>query len=78
MDLVALATVADVVPLTGANRILVKQGLEELTHARRPGVAALKEVAGLESGARVTAGQVGFRLGPRIKRGGTTRRRGVV
>ena len=70
MDLVAMATVADVVPLTGANRILVAHGLQELTAARRPGVRALKEAAGMEPDAPVTAGQVGFRLGPRINAAG--------
>ncbi len=70
MDLVALATVADVVPLTGANRILVKHGLAELTTAHRPGVRALKEVAGLSPESRVTATHVGFRLGPRINAAG--------
>jgi single-stranded-DNA-specific exonuclease len=70
MDLVALATVADVVPLTGANRILVAHGLQELTAARRPGVRALKEAAGVEPDAPVTAGQVGYRLGPRINAAG--------
>lgn len=70
LDLVALATVADVVPLTGANRILVKHGLHELTRAERPGVRALKEVAGLSETEEVTAGHVGFRLGPRINAAG--------
>lgn len=70
LDLVALATVADVVPLTGANRILVSQGLVELSAAKRPGVRALKEVAGLGVLEPVTAGQVGFRLGPRINAAG--------
>lgn len=69
LDLVALATVADVVPLTGANRILVTHGLKELTAGRRPGVRALKDVA--EVGAiEITAGTVGFRLGPRINAAG--------
>lgn len=70
MDLVAMATVADVVPLTGANRILVHHGLQELSAGRRYGVRALKEVAGLEADSPVTAGQVGFRLGPRINAAG--------
>ena len=70
MDLVALATVCDVVPLTGANRILVQHGLAALARAERPGVRALKEVAGLETEGPVSAGQVGFRLGPRINAAG--------
>jgi single-stranded-DNA-specific exonuclease len=69
LDLVALGTVADVVPLTGANRILVRHGLLELAATRRPGLRALKRVAGIGEGA-VTAGQVGFRLGPRINAAG--------
>ncbi|HZJ56478.1 MAG TPA: single-stranded-DNA-specific exonuclease RecJ [Myxococcaceae bacterium] len=70
MDLVALATVCDVVPLTGANRILVRHGLEALGRADRPGVRALKEVAKLETEGPVSAGQVGFHLGPRINAAG--------
>ena len=70
LDLVALGTIADVVELTGVNRILVRWGLEELTRTRRPGLRALKRVAGLPEGAAVTAGQVGFRLGPRVNAAG--------
>ena len=70
LDLVALATVADVVPLVGANRILVAHGLAELGAGKRPGVQALKEVAGLAPDAPVSTGQVGFRLGPRINAAG--------
>src|SRR6185369_12777729 len=69
LDLVALGTVADVVPLTGVSRVLVRWGLEELARTRRVGLAALKRVAGIAPGA-VTAGQVGFRLGPRINAAG--------
>jgi single-stranded-DNA-specific exonuclease len=69
LDLVALGTVADVVPLTGVNRILVRHGLAELATTRRPGLRALKRVAGVADGP-VTAGQVGFRLGPRINAAG--------
>ncbi len=70
LDLVALGTVADVVPLVGANRILVRWGLGVLARGRRPGVRALKRVAGIPEGAPVTAGQVGFRLAPRINAAG--------
>ncbi|MFN0063978.1 MAG: single-stranded-DNA-specific exonuclease RecJ [Myxococcaceae bacterium] len=70
LDLVALATIADVVPLTGANRILVRHGLAALSRAERLGVRALKEVSGLGANEVVSAGQVGFRLGPRINAAG--------
>jgi single-stranded-DNA-specific exonuclease len=62
--------VADVVALTGVNRILVRWGLEELARTRRPGLRALKRVAGIPEGTAVSAGQVGFRLGPRINAAG--------
>jgi single-stranded-DNA-specific exonuclease len=70
LDLVALGTVADVVPLVGANRILVRWGLEALGRSRRAGVRALKRVAGIAEGTPVSAGQVGFRLAPRINAAG--------
>jgi single-stranded-DNA-specific exonuclease len=70
LDLVALGTVADVVPLTGVNRILVRAGLEVLARPRRAGLRALKRVSGMPEDGRVTAGQVGFRLGPRINAAG--------
>lgn len=69
LDLVALATVADVVPLTQANRVLVTHGLLELSEGRRAGVRALKNVARL-TGSDISAGQVGFRLAPRINAAG--------
>lgn len=69
LDLVALGTVADVASLTGENRVLVRRGLDLLSREARPGIAALKEVAGL-AGQEVGAGQVGFHLGPRINAGG--------
>lgn len=68
LDLVALGTIADVVPLTGENRIFVKYGLRELAASSRVGVKALKEVAG-ETG-HVSCGAVGFRLAPRLNAAG--------
>ena len=70
LDLVAIGTVADVVPLTGVNRLLVRSGLEVLARSQRPGIRALKRVAGLPVEGPITAGQIGFRLGPRINAAG--------
>ncbi|MCY4151942.1 MAG: single-stranded-DNA-specific exonuclease RecJ [Aestuariivita sp.] len=68
LDLVALATVADVSPLVGLNRALVRQGLKVMSRRRRLGLSALADVAGL--GAAPTASHLGFQLGPRINAGG--------
>jgi single-stranded-DNA-specific exonuclease len=65
LDYVSLATVADVVPLTGENRILVRHGLKLLTASRWAGLAALVETAGL-SGKPLRAAHVGFILAPRL------------
>jgi single-stranded-DNA-specific exonuclease len=69
LDIVTLGTIADMVPLRGVNRTLIRRGLAELGESARPGVVALKQVANLASGA-VSAGQVGFQLGPRINAAG--------
>ena len=69
LDLVALATVADVVPLTGENRILVRHGLKMLSDSRWTGVRALVDAAGL-SGRPLKAGHVGFILAPRLNAAG--------
>jgi single-stranded-DNA-specific exonuclease len=69
LDLVALATVADVVPLVGENRALVKQGLAELRRVRRPGLRALIESAKCEP-TRLDEGDLAFRLAPRINAAG--------
>ena len=69
LDFVALGTVADVVPLRGENRWLVREGLTRLNHSPRAGMAALIDAAGVESGA-VTSGDIAFRLGPRINAAG--------
>jgi single-stranded-DNA-specific exonuclease len=65
LDLVALGTIADIVPLIDENRILVKYGLQELTQGKRVGIEALKEVCGL-SAVPITSHLVAFRLAPRI------------
>lgn len=70
LDLVALGTLADVVPLRGQNRILAKNGLLLLAEASRPGVYALKEVCGHNPTASLTASQVTFGLAPRINAAG--------
>ena len=69
LDLVALGTVADLAPLVGENRSLVHRGLEMIRQARRPGIAALLETAGVRP-AEVTTTTIGFVLGPRINAAG--------
>jgi len=69
LDLVALATVADVVPLQGENRILVKHGLKLLHKSPWPGLRALLDATGL-SGKEVRAHHLGFILGPRLNAAG--------
>ena len=70
LDLVALGTVADVVPLEQLNRILVEQGLRRIRAGRcRPGIQALLQVAGKESG-RLVASDMGFAIGPRLNAAG--------
>lgn len=68
LDLVALATVCDVMPLTGLNRALVRQGLKVMARRARPGLAALLDIA--ETRDRPTAMTCGFGLGPRINAAG--------
>ncbi|HEX4600753.1 MAG TPA: single-stranded-DNA-specific exonuclease RecJ [Gemmatimonadales bacterium] len=69
LDFVALATVADVVPLTGENRILVRHGLKMLADSRWTGLRALIEAAGL-GGKPLKSGHVGFILAPRLNAAG--------
>lgn len=69
LDIISLGTIADMVPLSGINRVLVKRGLAELTRTTRPGLVALKEVAML-LGETIQAGHVAFQLGPRINAAG--------
>ena len=69
LDIVTLGTIADMVPLKGVNRTLIRRGLVELSGSARPGLVALKQVAHIAAG-EVSAGQVGFQLGPRINAAG--------
>jgi single-stranded-DNA-specific exonuclease len=67
---VAIATVADIVPLTDENRVIVKRGLAGLRNVRSAGLRALMRLAGLEEGEVPSAHQVAFRLAPRINAAG--------
>ncbi len=73
LDLVALATIADVVPLRGENRALVRRGLPALAGTARPGLRALMEVAGIDP-ARINERAVAFALAPRLNAAGRMRR----
>ncbi|MEM6587101.1 MAG: single-stranded-DNA-specific exonuclease RecJ [Pseudomonadota bacterium] len=68
LDLVALATVADVAPLKGVNRAFVRQGLRVMSERRRPGLTALSDVARLDTAP--SSFHLGFVLGPRVNAGG--------
>lgn len=68
LDLVAIGTVADLVPLIAENRILVKFGLEVLSNSSRPGITALKEVAAIKG--EIDEQDVGFAIGPRLNAAG--------
>jgi single-stranded-DNA-specific exonuclease len=68
LDLVALGTVCDVVPLTGLNRALVAQGLKVARRRKNPGIAALATVAGINE--PLDAYHLGFLIGPRVNAGG--------
>ncbi|HEY3741401.1 MAG TPA: single-stranded-DNA-specific exonuclease RecJ [Bryobacteraceae bacterium] len=78
LKLVAIATVADVVPLTGENRLIVKTGLAGLSDVRNTGLRALLDVAGFESGKPLSASQVAFRVAPRINAAGRMANAGDV
>jgi single-stranded-DNA-specific exonuclease len=70
LKLVAIATVADVVPLTGENRIIVKHGLDGLGAVRNAGLRALLDVAGFTGNTVPTARQVAFQIAPRLNAAG--------
>jgi len=68
LDIVAVATIADIVPLVGENRLIVRHGLKRLPTTTNPGLKALQEVTGMNGSA--TSMDVGFRIGPRINAAG--------
>jgi single-stranded-DNA-specific exonuclease len=70
LKVVALGTIADVVPLTGENRVIAHFGLAGLRQPAGHGLRALIEVSGLGAGREITAGHVGFRLAPRLNAAG--------
>ncbi|MGB8062831.1 MAG: single-stranded-DNA-specific exonuclease RecJ [Candidatus Sulfotelmatobacter sp.] len=70
MKVVAIATIADAVPLTGENRVFASLGLEALRKAVNPGLKALLEVAQISANRPPTSGEVGFRIAPRINAAG--------
>jgi len=66
LDLVAIGTIADVAPLDGDNRIMVRAGLERMAERPRPGLRTLFERARIESGSRITGEDIAFRVAPRL------------
>jgi single-stranded-DNA-specific exonuclease len=70
LDLAALGTVADLVPLRGENRIMARQGLKILQSTQRPGLKALMQVAGVKPSQDILPVDISFRLGPRINASG--------
>lgn len=70
VGLAAIGTVADMVPLVGENRILVKYGLETLLDKSMPGLAMLVKIAGLHENKRLTSEDIGFALAPRLNAAG--------
>jgi single-stranded-DNA-specific exonuclease len=68
-DLVAIGTVADIVPLTGVNRILTKAGLDQINSGTRPGIQAALSASGVRR-STVTSDDIGFRLAPRLNAAG--------
>jgi single-stranded-DNA-specific exonuclease len=69
LDLVALGTVADLAPLVGENRTLVRKGLQKIRETKRQGLYSLANVSGLTL-AQTTVGNIGFMLGPRLNAAG--------
>ncbi|MFN8390513.1 MAG: single-stranded-DNA-specific exonuclease RecJ [Bdellovibrionota bacterium] len=70
LDLAALGTICDMVPLMGLNRVIAHRGVEAMRMSTRPGLVALRQIAGVDANPRFGSGQVAFALGPRINAAG--------
>ena len=70
LKIAAIGTIADLAPLLGENRVIAKVGPEELLRPRHPGLKALLDVSGLSSKKALCAGDIGFRIGPRLNAAG--------
>ncbi|MDR2844632.1 MAG: single-stranded-DNA-specific exonuclease RecJ, partial [Puniceicoccales bacterium] len=70
LDLVAMGTIADLVPLTGENRVLTAHGLRQLRQSTRLGLRALMQTSGIVAGNQILPSDISFRLGPRINASG--------
>lgn len=70
LPLAAIGTVADIVPITGENRIIVRHGLKLLSSTREPGLVSLLEVSGIRGKVAIDTADVGFKLGPRLNASG--------
>jgi single-stranded-DNA-specific exonuclease len=70
LDLVAIGTIADIVPLVGVNRTLTKFGINRMMENPRPGVKSLLKVGGLDPARGLSSGQIAFRIAPRINAAG--------
>ncbi len=68
LDLVAIGTITDRVPLSGTNRIMVKEGIKRMKSSKRPGIEALKKVSRINGG--LNSDDIGYRIGPRINAAG--------
>lgn len=78
LDLAALGTICDMVPLQGVNRVIAYRGIEALNRSERKGLLALKREAGIAMNKRLGSGQVGFAIGPRINAAGRLGEAGEV
>ena len=70
MEIAAIGTVADLMPLEGENRVIVSYGIESMGGSRLPGVSALLEISGVGSRSQVTSINVAFAMAPRINASG--------